>query len=818
MAPTLCIIDQNLRDFRGHHFSWDHAVAEAGRRAGFAPLVLGHKALEAETARQAGAVAAYTDDIWAVRPGGGPLLRRRDEVMRNRRFAEETLAALPPTGLPKGSILLAHMLTRRQLLGLAMVVEKQPAHVTTFALLRYQPEFYDDGLSARAFARMRRAVANGAKLRLATDSARLSRRIARLAGLPVETLPIPHTPAGLAEPEPAGDRPMRLVTLGNARDEKGILDIIGAIALLRAEPEGLAGLSFLLQANDAAPDVADAIDEFSLRLPPEVTLLRQSLSPAAYDTLLARSDLVLLPYWRDIYEARTSGVLLEALGAGRPVICTAATWMSDELAQHGAGVLVPDRDPAALAAAIRLARREWGRLREGAIAGRHACLARHGGDAFLRCLLAPAPVAPAPVPPQRVQVFYPWPDFLDRRAGASLRSNLMVDVVAAHVEEVRVTQAGRGGPRRRGNVAVAAVPERRLVTIGKTLAWRMMRILARPLTGAAQWGEELFPWLHLERLLDPLFQREIRRLLASSDAVLLEYGFWAGPVQRISREMGLPCVLTAHDVIEDRVTGSRLLHALTAWLERRALRGAQRVVAVAPGDAARFAALGCTPVLVPNPVDLDASAMALPAPPREVLRRLGVDLPPGDFLLFVGSRHPPNVTAMARLKEIGAALHARHGEAAPLMVVAGGVSGAEKAPGFQALGRIHAAGLAALYQDAMGVAIPLPEGTGSSLKTLEAMAAGMPVLGTGVAFRGLDVTNGRQAMIEDDLARWPEAVMALAGDPALRGRLAAGGRALAERYDHRRIMATYLELLGIPADAKPVPRLPALAGGSLPAA
>jgi hypothetical protein len=84
----------------GHHFAYDHAVAEAGRLAGFAPLVLGHRALPEAIAREASAVGAFTDDIWAHRASGGPLLRRWDERVRNRRFGRQLLEALPGGTLP----------------------------------------------------------------------------------------------------------------------------------------------------------------------------------------------------------------------------------------------------------------------------------------------------------------------------------------------------------------------------------------------------------------------------------------------------------------------------------------------------------------------------------------------------------------------------------------------------------------------------------------------------------------------------------------------------------------------------------------------
>ena len=61
------------------------------------------------------------------------------------------------------------------------------------------------------------------------------------------------------------------------RDEKGISELIQAIALLRRQPTGLAGLRVTIQANDAAPDVRAALDAFAADLPPEVMLRPDAL-------------------------------------------------------------------------------------------------------------------------------------------------------------------------------------------------------------------------------------------------------------------------------------------------------------------------------------------------------------------------------------------------------------------------------------------------------------------------------------------------------------------------------------------------------------
>jgi glycosyltransferase involved in cell wall biosynthesis len=65
---------------------------------------------------------------------------------------------------------------------------------------------------------------------------------------------------------------------------------------------------------------------------------------------IASASLVVLPY--DSRDQVTSGVLVDALAAGRPVIATSFPHAMELLAS-GAGIVVPHGDPHALAGAIR---------------------------------------------------------------------------------------------------------------------------------------------------------------------------------------------------------------------------------------------------------------------------------------------------------------------------------------------------------------------------------------------------------------------------------------------------------------------------------
>ncbi|HEY0812008.1 MAG TPA: glycosyltransferase [Pseudonocardia sp.] len=85
------------------------------------------------------------------------------------------------------------------------------------------------------------------------------------------------------------------------------------------------------------------------------------LSVVELGAMVRQADVVLLPY--DSREQVTSGVLIEAVAAGRPVVSTAFPHAIELLADE-TGIVVPQRDPAALTAALRRVLSEPG-LAEG---------------------------------------------------------------------------------------------------------------------------------------------------------------------------------------------------------------------------------------------------------------------------------------------------------------------------------------------------------------------------------------------------------------------------------------------------------------------
>jgi len=78
---------------------------------------------------------------------------------------------------------------------------------------------------------------------------------------------------------------------------------------------------------------------------------------------------------------------------------------------------------------------------------------------------------------------------------------------------------------------------------------------------------------------------------------------------------------------------------------------------------------------------------------------------------------------------------------------------------------------------------PMFSGSGTNLKMLEYLAAGVPVVATPVGARGLDVVGGEHAIVSA-VDAFPDGIARILRDAELRARLREQGRRLVEqRYD-----------------------------------
>jgi glycosyltransferase involved in cell wall biosynthesis len=220
-----------------------------------------------------------------------------------------------------------------------------------------------------------------------------------------------------------------------------------------------------------------------------------------------------------------------------------------------------------------------------------------------------------------------------------------------------------------------------------------------------------------------------------------------------------------------RYAAANLQAATSRIHERRLLDGAI-AVAINDGDRQRLAALGVEAFTIPLAVDL---------PPEETMyeRSSSARHDVAVRLLFIGSFvHPPNRDAARWLVQtLAPELRAQR---VPFALVIAGLQAPhwlQRAAGAGVSVISDAPGLDPLYRSADIVLAPLPHGGGTKNKTLEAMAWGLPVIGTPQAFTGVPQLDGDAFLVEPlDAGRITRRIEALRDHPELRWHLGLTAR------------------------------------------
>ncbi|MGE5189699.1 MAG: glycosyltransferase [Gemmatimonadota bacterium] len=104
-----------------------------------------------------------------------------------------------------------------------------------------------------------------------------------------------------------------------------------------------------------------------------------------------RGALVIAPYERDHFAEAVSGVVLDALLHGAPVVATAGTWPGRQVERLGAGVLLRERTVDALESAIDAVQRDWDAYSARACAAARIVAAEHDPANLLRVLTGEDP-------------------------------------------------------------------------------------------------------------------------------------------------------------------------------------------------------------------------------------------------------------------------------------------------------------------------------------------------------------------------------------------------------------------------------------------
>ncbi|MFN0052109.1 MAG: hypothetical protein ACKV0T_07955 [Planctomycetales bacterium] len=373
--PRFILIDPPLVSTVGHHHEFAHNVLTAAAGLGWEGVLAGHQQCRVAACGGWPVRPLYRDGLWTHQAGsrglrllsyatsalqrGGKwtrpcqtLTRQGRDAWRARRFAADTQRLLAELEVRPDDLVFLPNATLTEVWGITRLLREsrlaQQAswhmefHFNVFpAGVPHHPGAWPAAREMQQALRVLRVAADATPLFLYTDTEELTEQYEALRAGPFFTLPIPvdpvfhrASPDRLLAPAPS-QAALVFSYVGDARIEKGYPQLPEMIQRVWREQVATNRVRFVIQSNcrPARSERAafEARDELAALDSPAVQLLTEPLSTADYRQLVLNSDALLLPYDPGEYEARSSGILSEALGAGIPVAVPDGSWMARQL-------------------------------------------------------------------------------------------------------------------------------------------------------------------------------------------------------------------------------------------------------------------------------------------------------------------------------------------------------------------------------------------------------------------------------------------------------------------------------------------------------
>lgn len=148
-------------------------------------------------------------------------------------------------------------------------------------------------------------------------------------------------------------------------------------------------LKFLMRINDQFGESAlKSQFEVFRRNTDRLDLVTRFVTSEEHRQLIARCDIIMIPYSKSYYGTRTSGILLDALVQGKVVVVPEDTWMSRTVAQCGSGRKFASGDSQSLLDALEDVIENYGKYKTAASNGIDQLRSRFSAAALLDVLFS----------------------------------------------------------------------------------------------------------------------------------------------------------------------------------------------------------------------------------------------------------------------------------------------------------------------------------------------------------------------------------------------------------------------------------------------
>lgn len=334
LSKRLIVVDPMCRRHFGHQISLNKAIREWGEDKGYEVVVLVRHNAEPSVLKELSAIPALS---FGEQRELSEDLETTQAIFDEENALSRSELSSVITELSEDDMVVMHTTTNFGLEGVADWLESSaPGGCKIRHLLRFEPDYNNRvpdwkepirnafmNVCANA---LRRMSADSFDSCFFVDSRELRSRYEELTHLEYRLVPlsinfgdfIPYPP-----PERSDRNEIRFLLPGLARPEKGINILPRAIDLFW-ERGGMGQFAIHFFANE------NRRQKFEEKHP-HISVHGKPIMGDPFLEFLSQSDVILLPYDNHNYRERTSHILIEALGCGRPVITTSGTPLESEI-------------------------------------------------------------------------------------------------------------------------------------------------------------------------------------------------------------------------------------------------------------------------------------------------------------------------------------------------------------------------------------------------------------------------------------------------------------------------------------------------------
>lgn len=198
-------------------------------------------------------------------------------------------------------------------------------------------------------------------------------------------------------------RTLRVLFPGNPREGKGYASTLAAVERLAADSTLRVTVRYYPQPGD--PHAAE-VERLSAR----AEFVGGNLDNEQFLSLFRRSDVSVLPYEPSSFANRTSGLLIDSIYHGVPVVAVRGTWLGAFVDRHRCGIGIDDATPEQIEQAVHLIAADYDAFVRRARSAAQAYFSENSWRQLAESVLEePAPAAASPEPAQNGHAQPPKP-------------------------------------------------------------------------------------------------------------------------------------------------------------------------------------------------------------------------------------------------------------------------------------------------------------------------------------------------------------------------------------------------------------------------